>query len=131
MGMLAASVFSFGLMVLSMLLRLGLFLLRHFEVTNSLLASILVQLLTINNAWSSSFRWLLFIGVVIICLVIQGVFKIGRIAFAIFSILIAGILGYMWKTYDSRSAQLMACAIWMSVVGLLNYLSCSINKLVA
>lgn len=131
MGMLAASVFSFGLMVLSMLLRLGLFLLRHFEVTNSLLASILVQLLTINNVWSSSFRWLLFIGVVIVCLVIQGVFKSGRIAFAIFSILVAGILGYMWKTYDSRSAQYMACAIWMSVVGLLNYLSCSMNKAAA
>ena len=48
MGMLAASVFSFMLMILSMMIQLGLFLIRHFEVMNSLLASILVQLLTIN-----------------------------------------------------------------------------------
>lgn len=131
MGMLAASVFSFALMILSMLLQLGLFLLRHFEVTNSLLASILVQLLTINVDISSTFRWLMFLGVVIVCLVIQGAFKIGRIVFAIFSICVAGILGYMWKTYDSRTAQLIAVAIWMCVVGLLNYFSCSMNKVAA
>lgn len=72
----------------------------------------------------------MFFGVVIVCLIIQGVFKVGRIAFAIFSICIAGILGYMWKTYDSRTAQLTAVAIWMCVVGLLNYFSCSMNKAV-
>lgn len=131
MGMLAASVFSFMLMILSMLIQLGLFLIRHFEVTNSLLASILVQLLTINIDINSTFRWLMFFGVLIVCLIIQGVFKIGRIAFAIFSICVAGILGYMWKTYDSRTAQLTAVTIWMSVVGLLNYFSCSMNKVAA
>lgn len=131
MGMLAASVFSFMLMILSMLIQLGLFLIRHFEMTNSLLASILVQLLTINIDINSTFRWLMFFGVLIVCLIIQGVFKIGRIAFAIFSICVAGILGYMWKTYDSRTAQLTAVTIWMSVVGLLNYFSCSMNKVAA
>lgn len=56
MGMLTASVFSFMLMILSMLLRLGLFLIRHFEVTNSLLASILVHLLTIDMNINSTIR---------------------------------------------------------------------------
>ena len=131
MGMLAASVFSFMLMILSMMIQLGLFLIRHFEVMNSLLASILVQLLTINIDINSTFRWLMFFGDLIVCLIIQGVFKIGRIAFAIFSICIAGILAYMWKTYDSRQVQLTTVAICMCVVGLFNYFSCSMNKVAA
>ena len=115
-------------MILSWLLQLGVFLLLHFNVTNSLLAGILVQLLTINQEWSSGVRWLLFIGVVVVCLVIQRVFLIGRIVFAVFSVLVAGILAYGWVNYDTRSAQLMACAIWMVVVGVLNIFSCSMNK---
>lgn len=73
----------------------------------------------------------MFFGVLIVCLIIQGVFKIGRIAFAIFSICIAGILAYMWKTYDSRQVQLTTVAICMCVVGLFNYFSCSMNKVAA
>ncbi len=128
MGMLAASVFSFMLMILSMLLRLGLFLLMHFEVTNSLLASILVQLLTLNMNINSGFRWLMFFGVLIACLVIQGVFKIGRILFAVFSILVAGLMAYIWKDYDSSTTQLTITAVAMCVVGVLNYFSCSMNR---
>lgn len=131
MGMLVASVFSFMLMILSMLLRLGLFLLMHFEVTNSLLASILVQLLTLKIEINSPLRWLMFFGVLIVCLVIQSAFKIGRIAFAIFSICVAGLIAYIFKTYDSRTTQLTITAICMCVVGLLNYFSCSMNKVAA
>ena len=124
MAMLAANVFSFIMMILMALLRLGIYLMFHFEVTNSLLASILVQMLTYEMDISSTFRWLMFFGVLIICLLIQGLSKIGKVAFAIFSILIAGLLAYIFKTYDSRTTQLTVTAISMCVVGLLNYFSC-------
>ena len=124
MAMLAANVFSFIMMILMALLSLGIYLMFHFDVTNSLLASILVQMLTYEMDISSTFRWLMFFGVLIICLLIQGLSKIGKVAFAIFSILIAGLLAYIFKTYDSRTTQLTVTAISMCVVGLLNYFSC-------
>ena len=127
MAMLAANVFSFIMMILMALLRLGIYLMFHFEVTNSLLASILVQMLTYEMDISSTFRWLMFFGVLIVCLLIQGLSKIGKVVFAIFSVLIAGLLAYIFKTYDSRTTQLTVTAISMCVVGLLNYFSCKEN----
>ena len=110
-----------ALLIISGLITVATFLITHFDFTNSILFSGLIQLLTIKQPIDTPVRWIMFLGIFLVCLILQHSFKIGRIIFTVFSVLVFGLLGYMWKEYDSKASQYLAMAVWMLVAGVLNY----------
>lgn len=110
-----------ALMIFSGLVAAATFLITHFDFTNSILFSGMIQLLTIKQEITTPVRWIMFLGIFLVCLILQHTFKAGRIIFTVFSVLVFGILGYGWKTYDTKLAQYLAMAVWMLVAGMLNY----------
>lgn len=99
------------------------FLLSHFDVTNAILVSGVIQLLNLKSDWSTGMRWGIFLGLILLFIVIQHAFRIGRIAFSIFSIFVFGFFGYAWKNYDTRTTQLTVMAVCMAIGAILNWLS--------
>jgi hypothetical protein len=112
-----------GLMIVSGVITAATFLITHFDVTNSLLFSGMVQILTYKQEITSSVRWIMFFGIFFVCLVLQHAFKVGRIIFTIFSIVAFGFLAAIWKEYGSTMAQLTAVGVWMLIAGILNFVS--------
>ena len=109
-----------GALILTGIVNAILFLLRRIDITNSLLASSLVQALTFKMDISAGIRWAMFIGLVIVSLVAQHMFKAAKIGYGIFSILAVGAIAYGWTNYDSASAQYTAIGIAMVIAGILN-----------
>lgn len=110
-----------ALMIFSGLVAAATFLITYFDFTNSILFSGMIQLLTIKQEITTPVRWIMFLGIFLVCLILQHTFKVGRIIFTVFSVLVFGILGYAWKDYDTKMAQYLAMAVWMLVASVLNY----------
>lgn len=109
--------------IASAVINVGMFLLRRFDVTNSLLVSGVVQLVTIHNPISTSVRWTMFIGIVIVSFVLQHRFKAFRVIFSVASIFAACFIAYAWKHYDTVHNQNMAMLIAGVIVAALNLIS--------
>lgn len=109
--------------IASAVINIGMFLLRRFDVTNSLLLSGVVQLVTIHNPISTGIRWAMFIGIVIVSFVLQHSFKVFRVIFSVASILAACFIAYAWKHYDSVHDQNIAMLISSVIVAALNLIS--------
>lgn len=109
--------------IASAVINIGMFLLRRFDVTNSLLVSGVVQLVTIHNPISTGIRWTMFIGIVIVSFVLQHSFKVFRVIFSVASIFAACFIAYAWKHYDTTQEQNIAMLISGAVVAVLNLIS--------
>ena len=120
MGEVGVAIFEVLLMIFFGLLRFVLFLARRFDVTNSLLAAILCQMLTCNIPMASSWRWGLSIAVIALSMLLQHRFKAGRIAYAIFSCVVITFLASVWKTYDTQLTKYVVMAICFAVAVFLN-----------
>ncbi len=118
-----AIILELAVMVVVAIISAVFFLLSHFDVTNAILVSGLIQLLNLKNDWSMGMRWGIFLGLILLFIVIQHTFRIGRIAFSVFSIFVFGFFGYSWKNYDSVTTQLMVMAVCMAIGAILNWLS--------
>ena len=100
-----------------------LFLLRRFDVTNSILVSGIVQMLSIDQKWNTALRWCIFLIILVACLLLQHMFKVAQILFSISSILALGFFGYVWKSYDSSLTQMLVTISCMAIGVLLNFVS--------
>ena len=118
-----AIILELAVMAIAAIISAFFFLLTHFDVTNAILVSGLIQLLNLKSDWSTGMRLGIFLGLILLFVVIQHTFRIGRIAFSIFSIFVFGFFGYAWKNYDTRTIQLTVMAVCMAVGALLNWLS--------
>lgn len=114
---------SIAMFVVTAVVNVGLFLIRRFDVTNSLLVSGAVQLVTIHNPISTGIRWVIFIGIVLVSFVLQHSFKVFRVIFALASVFATCFLAYAWKHYDSAHDQNMAMLISSVIVAALNIIS--------
>lgn len=114
---------SIVMFVVTAVVNVGLFLIRRFDVTNSLLVSGVVQLVTIHNPISTGIRWVMFIGIVLVSFVLQHSFKVFRVIFAVASIFAACFIAYAWKHYDSVHDQNIAMLISSVIVAALNLIS--------
>lgn len=104
-------------------IKVVLFLIRRFDITNSLLVSGVVQLVTIHNPISTGLRWVMFLGIVIVSFALQHRFKVFRFIFAAASVFAACVLAYGWIHYETVKDRNIAMGISMAVVAVLNLLS--------
>ena len=123
MASIIALFFELGMLVIIGLIRLVLFLIRRFDVTNGLLLSSLVQLVNVNREWTASFRWILFFVVLGVSVIIQHCSKVGKIVFSIFSSISAGLIGAVWMPYDTVVTKYTVMVVCILVVAILNYVS--------
>ena len=114
---------SIAMFIVTAVVNVGLFLIRRFDVTNSLLVSGVVQLVTIHNSISTGIRWVMFIGIVLVSFVLQHSFKVFRVIFAVASIFAACFIAYAWKHYDSVHDQNIPMLISSVIVAALNLIS--------
>ena len=115
-------IFSLLIMVVGAVIWCCIHLIFCFDITNSLLVSVLIQILTREEPWSSTIRWCMFLGIMMICLALQNASKIMRVLFGAFSSFVIGVFGYAWVEYGSKQEQWMVTVICMLVGVFLNYL---------
>ena len=120
-------IFSLIIMVVGAILWCCIHLIFRFDITNSILVSGMVQILTREVQWSSTMRWCIFLAVLLVCLVLQNVSKLVRFLFGSFSIFVMGVFGYAWVDYSSKREQWTVTIICMVVGALLNYF-CWVQK---
>ena len=123
MASVIALFFELGMLMIIGLIRFTLFLIRRFDVTNGLLLSGLIQLVNVNRDWTASLRWILFFVVLGASLLIQHYSIIGKVLFAVFSSVSAGLLGAVWMQYDSNATRYTVMVVCFTVVAILNYAS--------
>lgn len=123
MASIIALFFELGMLILIGLIRFTLFLIRRFDVTNGLLLSGLIQLVNVNREWTAGFRWVLFFAIFGISMLIQHFSKVGKVLFAVFSSISAGLIGAVWVQYDSSITRYAVMVVCFAVVAFLNYAS--------
>lgn len=114
-----------ALMIFSLLVSAGLFLLRRMDVTNSLLASGAVQLMTARLEISTEIRWAMFVGLFIAFMFIQRLHKLFRLSFGAFSILVSGAIAYGWMDYNSSCERYKVVGIVVLIMLVIN-VKCSV-----
>ena len=125
MAGMAVIFFEIGMLIFCGIIRLVLLLLRRFDVTNSLLAGIIVLMLVQGTTLDRGWRVGLVLGVMGGSFLIQHYSKIGRAVFGIMSCIVVACLGGCWKHYDSQKVQYGVMAICFVVTAALNLLSCA------
>lgn len=123
MGLVLGFFISVFMLIFTAIVKIGSFLVRRFDITNSILISGIVQLLTINCQIGSGVRWLMFIGIGTVCYVLQHKIKVFRFIFAGVSIFAACVLAYSWVDYETIRDRNIAMIVATSVVAALNLLS--------
>lgn len=124
---MAGIIFSIIMMMVSLVIWCCTQLLLHFDVTNSILVSGVIQLLTLNKDWSPGTRWAMFLGILAVCWILQNISLIMKVLFGLFSSFALGVLGWGWVTYDSVQQQWTVFFICVAVGIFLNVL-CWIQK---
>lgn len=119
---MAGIIFSIIMMMLSFVLWCCTQLLLHFDVTNSILVSGVIQLLTLNKDWSPGTRWAMFLGILAVCWILQNISLIMKVLFGLFSSFALGVLGWGWVTYDNVQQQWTVFFICVAVGIFLNVL---------
>ena len=124
---MVSAIFSLLIMAAMFLVWCCVQLLLHFDITNSILVSGLIQILTREQPWSPTIRWCMFFGVLLVCLVLQNASKLMKILFGVFSSFVIGVFGYGWVSYETKQEQWMVTIVCMAVGALLNYF-CWVRK---
>ncbi len=109
--------------LMALLIRVALFLIARFDVTNSLLAGLAAELATYQVDISTGWRWFMFISIFAACLALQHAFKVARIVGSVFSVIVIGIIGYLWRSDIPEAQRNMTMVICMLVTAALNYCS--------
>lgn len=117
--------FSVGMYIFLMLVKLVSFLITRFYIVNSAIVGFFSYMFTYKRGWESSTYRLLFLVVFIGSIAVQYASKIARIVYGIFTCLIAAFIGYECKVDAAITAQLVSVATWVLIVGFLNVISCS------
>lgn len=119
---MAGIIFSIIMMMVSLVIWCCTQLLLHFDVTNSILVSGVIQLLMLNKDWSPGTRWAMFLGILAVCWILQNISLIMKVLFGLFSSFALGVLGWGWVTYDSVQQQWIVFFICVAVGIFLNVL---------
>lgn len=123
MAGLIAFFLQIALCLVILVIKVVMFLIARFDVTNSLLAGIVVELATYQVDITTGWRWAMFIGIFGVCFILQHVFKVARIVASVFSVIIIGLIGYMWRNDIAEAQRNIIMLICMLVAAALNFCS--------
>lgn len=101
--------------------RMIIFLIKHFDITNSLLTSIAVWMITDRIEMHMGLRIGMITGIAVISFILQHFLKPARILFAIIGSFMCGAVAYaLFKDNGSFSAYI-PMVITMIIVGIVNF----------
>ncbi len=101
--------------------RMLIFLIKHFDITNSLLTSIAVWMITDRIEMHIGLRIGMLTGIAVISFILQHFLKPARILFAIIGSFMCGAVAYaLFKDNGSFSAYI-PMVITMIIVGIVNF----------
>lgn len=102
-------------------IRILIFLIKHFDITNSLLTSIAVWTLTDQIEMPIGLRIGMLVGIAVISFLLQHFLKPARILFAIVGSFMCGAVAFaFFKDNESFSAYI-PMAITMVIAGIVNF----------
>ena len=103
-------------------IRILIFLIKHFDITNSLLTSIAVWMLTDQIEMPIGLRIGMLVGIAVISFLLQHFLKPARILFAIVGSFMCGAVAFaFFKDNESFSAYI-PMAITMVIAGIVNFI---------
>ena len=111
------------LMVFGLILKAILFLLKRFDITNSLLLGAGTVAATLKIELHPGIRGAIFVIIIGISLVLQHFFKPARIVFGAISAFLAGLIAYGISKDTGYMFPFVPMVIAMISVGLLNFIS--------
>lgn len=103
-------------------IRILIFLIKHFDITNSLLTSIAVWMLTDQIEMPIGLRIGILVGIAVISFLLQHFIKPARIVFAVIGSFMCGAVAYaFFKDNESFSAYI-PMVITMVIAGIVNFI---------
>ncbi len=103
-------------------IRILIFLIKHFDITNSLLTSIAIWILTDQIEMPIGLRIGMLVGIAVISFLLQHFLKPARILFAIVGSFMCGAFAFaFFKDNESFSAYI-PMAIAMVIAGIVNFI---------
>ncbi len=105
---MVALVFTVLMYMITFLVGIIGMLIKHMSITNSLVVSALLQWTLTYLKYQEKFNWKVFLIVLIVGLILQGLSKIARVIFALLSAGFFAFIGYIWMDYPSKGAQIGA-----------------------
>ncbi len=118
-----AVIFHGLLMFFGMLLKAVLFLLKRFDVTNSLLVGAGTVVATLQIELHPGIRVGIFVFISAVSMILQHFFKPARIVFGAVSAFLAGLIAYGVSRDTGYMFPFVPMVIAMISVGLLNFIS--------
>ena len=123
MGSVIGILFLMARIIITIHVKAILFLLKHFDITNGLIAGSTFQILTGNlhiNVW---IRVVIVVGIIAASILLQHFFKPARIIFGILSSIFFGIIAYGFFQDNTKFSPYIPMGITIIIVAALNVLS--------
>ena len=108
------------LMVINFIVKIVCALIKRVDLTNSLFIGVIPVFLVRNKGFDIMTNWIIFGIAVLLALVIQHRFMIAKILASVISCVAIAFLCSIWKSYDSRHAQLTVVAIGTIIAAIWN-----------
>ena len=108
------------LMVINFIVRIVCALIKRVDLTNSLFIGVIPVFLVRNKGFDKMTNWIIFGIAVLLALVIQHMFTIAKVLASVISCVAIAFLCSVWKSYDSRHAQLTVVAIGTIIAAIWN-----------
>ena len=124
MGAAISFLLSLAVFIIKLHIKVLLFLIKRFDITNSLIVGVMLETLTQNleiNVWIK----VVVIAIIVAgCIVLQHFFKPARIVFGIGSSIFGGMIAYDIAKECGSTLPIIPIAITIVIVAILNALSC-------
>lgn len=123
MGAAIAFLLLIARIIIKIHIKVIVFLLKHFDVTNGLIAGSTFQILTEKldiNIW---IRVVIVVGIIAGSILLQNFFKPARIIFGILSSAFLGLIAYGIFQENARISPFIPMGVTIGIVGTLNVLS--------
>ena len=101
--------------------RMLIFLIKHFDITNSLLTSIAVWMITDRIEMHIGLRIGMITGIAVISFILQHFLKPTRILFAIVGSFMCGAVAYAFFKDNGSFSAYIPMVITMIIVGIVNF----------
>ena len=116
-----------ALLVIRIHIKVILFLIRRFEISNGLIVAFSAEALTLNLNLNIWIRVIAFVLITVGCVLLQYFFIPARIMFGAFSSILLGAIAYMIFKENTHIMPLIPMIIVTILTGLLNWLGWKIR----
>ena len=123
MGAVIAVLFFIARIIIKVHIEVIMFLIKHFDITNSLIAGSVFQILTRNIELNIWVRVGTIIGIITVSYLLQHFFLPARIAYGILSSAYLGLLAYGLFQDSSKISPFIPMGITVGLAGSLNVIS--------